>query len=208
MVIQKISYYRVYLIYKKEKRFKAPSIKRDNISERKRVECGDAVKCIDGRCFDSSYESNNEMGEAVGALSTLKEMQDEGIECAKCPEDKPDCVPDPKSCRVFNGEVNKCVIVRGEWVSYAVAAAAIYIATAGVAAPSVFAEVGGGSVWSGVPTAGKLKFIAAQAAKLGLASLAKVDSLFSTLYHLLLESLHFGNLFGFLIVMFISFSIG
>ena len=160
---------------KKEKRFKAPSIKRDNISERKRVECGEAVKCIDGRCFDSSYESNNEMGEAVGALSTLKEMQDEGIECAKCPENQPDCVPDPKSCKVFKGEVNKCVVVRGQWITYAVAAASIYFAVAGVAAPSVFSQAGAGSVWGGMPTASKLKFIAAQAAKVGLASLAKVD---------------------------------
>ena len=65
------------------------------------------MKCIDGRCFDSAYEYNDEMGEAVGALSSLKEMQDEGIECAKCPEDQPDCVPDPKTCKVFRGEVNK-----------------------------------------------------------------------------------------------------
>jgi len=160
---------------RKEKRFKAPSIKRENIAERKRVECGDEVKCIDGRCFDSAYESNDEMGEAVGALSSLKEMQDEGIECAKCPEDQPDCVPDPKTCKVFRGEVNKCVIIRGQWVTYAIAAATIYFAVAGVAAPSVFSQAGAGSVWGGMPTASKLKFIAAQAAKLGLASLAKVN---------------------------------
>ena len=62
---------------KKEKRYRPPSFKRDNIEERKRVVCGEEIKCIDGKCFDMSYKANDEMGNAAGMLATLKEMQGE-----------------------------------------------------------------------------------------------------------------------------------
>jgi hypothetical protein len=62
---------------RKEKRYKPPSFKRDNIEERRRVVCGEEIKCIDGKCFDMSYKANDEMGEAAGMLATLKEMQGE-----------------------------------------------------------------------------------------------------------------------------------
>ena len=60
---------------KKEKRYRVPKIKRDNIGANKRVECGEELKCIDGKCFDEGYEGNDEMGKAVGMLETLKHMQ-------------------------------------------------------------------------------------------------------------------------------------
>ena len=62
---------------RKEKRYRPPSFKRDNIEERRRVICGEEIKCIDGKCFDMSYKANDEMGEAAGMLATLKEMQGE-----------------------------------------------------------------------------------------------------------------------------------
>lgn len=60
---------------RKEKRYRAPTFQKNNKEERKGVKCGDAIKCIDGSCFDTSHTANDELGSAAGMLATLKSMQ-------------------------------------------------------------------------------------------------------------------------------------
>jgi conjugal transfer mating pair stabilization protein TraN len=60
---------------RKEKRYRAPTFQKKNKEERKRVECGEEIKCIDGKCFDSSYPANDEIANAAAMLATLKSMQ-------------------------------------------------------------------------------------------------------------------------------------
>lgn len=61
-------------VTRKEKRYRVNSIKRDtaNISK---VKCGEEIRCIDGKCFNQTYETNKEMHEAIAGLATLKEIQ-------------------------------------------------------------------------------------------------------------------------------------
>jgi hypothetical protein len=87
---------------RKEKRYRLPTFKKENSSERKRVECGDTIKCIDGKCFDVAYEANDEMGKAAGVLASLKEMQEEYHVNAKVFKGE------PRSCAVRAFGLNKC----------------------------------------------------------------------------------------------------
>jgi conjugal transfer mating pair stabilization protein TraN len=61
-------------IMRQEKRYRIASIKRDSADINK-VKCGENIRCIDGKCFNQSYETNNEMNEAIAGLAALKEMQ-------------------------------------------------------------------------------------------------------------------------------------
>jgi len=60
---------------RREKRVRYPTFTKSNDMERQGIKCNDAIRCVDGKCFDSSYEANDEMGNAVSMMSTLKEMQ-------------------------------------------------------------------------------------------------------------------------------------
>lgn len=162
---------------RKEKRYKAPTFQKKNFEERKRVVCGEKIRCIDGKCFNMQYPANDEIAEAGGMLDVMKEMQGEGVECDPCPDGQAECIPDPKTCRVFRGELHKCMQVKGQWVSYAVAAAAIYFAwTAVPVGLTPGAGVGAtGTKLGAMTTMDAVKFAGTQLGKVGLASLAKVD---------------------------------
>ena len=60
---------------RQEKRFRYPTMKKDNFLERKKVVCNEKIRCVDGKCFDYTSDANNEMGEAASMLNALKEMQ-------------------------------------------------------------------------------------------------------------------------------------
>jgi conjugal transfer mating pair stabilization protein TraN len=61
-------------IMRKEKRHRIASVKRDSADINK-VKCGEKIRCIDGKCFQQSYETNDEMNEAIAGLAALQEMQ-------------------------------------------------------------------------------------------------------------------------------------
>ena len=42
--------------------------KEDNKEMRRRVKCNEAIKCIDGKCFDMTYKPSEDMGKAAGIL--------------------------------------------------------------------------------------------------------------------------------------------
>ncbi|RZI47493.1 hypothetical protein EDM53_01550 [Rickettsiales endosymbiont of Peranema trichophorum] len=60
---------------RQEKRYRLASVRRGSTEERRHAGCTKAPGCIDGKCFDMSYEGNDEMISAAGMLATLKEMQ-------------------------------------------------------------------------------------------------------------------------------------
>ena len=129
-------------------------------------------------CEDSERFRPNNFGENIGTLIALANMKKEGMEGCECPKDKKEnCKTediDPKSCKFFKGTEHKCMKVRGQWVTYAIAAASIYMAWTGLST-GVFSALGSGGNFANMGAAAQAKFVAAQAAKVALASMARVD---------------------------------
>lgn len=143
-----------------------------------KVDCIGSKFCLGGVCEDSERFRPNNFGENIGTLIALANMKKEGMEGCECPKDKKEnCKTediDPKSCKFFKGTEHKCMKVRGQWVTYAIAAASIYMAWTGLST-GVFSALGSGGNFANMGAAAQAKFVAAQAAKVALASMARVD---------------------------------
>ena len=75
-----------------EKRIRVPTFKKeDNEEMRRSVKCNEAIKCIDGKCFDITYKPSEDMGKAAGILGALKHMK-----------------YDQDSLSIWKGEPKKC----------------------------------------------------------------------------------------------------
>jgi conjugal transfer mating pair stabilization protein TraN len=143
-----------------------------------KVDCIGSKFCLGGVCEDSERFRPNNFGENIGTLIALANMKKEGMEGCECPKDKKEnCKTediDPKSCKFFKGTEHKCMKVRGQWVTYAIAAASIYMAWTGLST-GVFSALGSGGNFANMGAAAQAKFVAAQAAKVALAGMARVD---------------------------------
>ena len=146
-----------------------------------KVDCIGSKFCLGGVCEDSERFRPNNFGENIGILIALANMKKEGMEGCECPKDKKEnCKTediDPKSCKFFSGTEHKCTKFKGQWISYAIAAASIYF-TWGAIPIGINPMHGIGALGTKLGSMSALeaaKFAAAQAAKLGLASMARVD---------------------------------
>jgi conjugal transfer mating pair stabilization protein TraN len=143
-----------------------------------KVDCIGSKFCLGGVCEDSERFRPNNFGENIGTLIALANMKKEGMEGCECPKDKKEnCKTediDPKSCKFFKGTEHKCMKVRGQWVTYAIAVASIYMAWTGLST-GVFSALGSGGNFANMGVAAQAKFVGAQAAKVALASMARVD---------------------------------
>lgn len=59
----------------KETRYRIPKFQSQDFNNKRNIKCGDSIKCVDGKCFYQTEEANNELGEAVAMLKSMKEMQ-------------------------------------------------------------------------------------------------------------------------------------
>lgn len=60
---------------RKETRYRLPQFAAKDHKNRKHISCSEALECLDGKCFNQTAQTNNELGEAVAMLQTLKELQ-------------------------------------------------------------------------------------------------------------------------------------
>ena len=145
-----------------------------------KIDCIAGKFCIGGICDETERFHPNNFGENIGTLIALSEMKKQLTEGCECPEGKKDCEPeeiDPKKCKFFVGEKHKCTKFRGQWISYAIAAASIYM-TWGSIPIGINPAHGVGAVGTKLGSMSAMeaaKFVGAQAAKIGLASMARVD---------------------------------
>ena len=147
---------------------------------REKIECIGGRFCIGGICDTHERFRPNNFGENIGTLIALANMKKQGMEGCKCPEGKAECNPediDPKDCKFFIGDEHKCQKFRGQWISYAIAAASIYM-TWGAIPIGINPMQGIGAFGTKLGSMSAMeaaKFVGAQAAKIGLASMARVD---------------------------------
>ena len=146
----------------------------------------DKLDCIAGRfCIGEICETHerfqpNNFGENIGTLMALANMKREGMEGCNCPKGKEKCNPDdidPKTCKFFIGEEHKCTKFRGQWLSYAAAAISIYMSWGAIPIGINPAHGVGafGTKLGSMSAMEAAKFAGAQAAKVGLAGMARVD---------------------------------
>ena len=77
----------------KETRYRIPKFQSTDFDNRRSIKCGEKIKCVDGKCFYQVDQTNNELGEAIAMLNTMKEMQTQNS---------------TKPLTVFKGEADWC----------------------------------------------------------------------------------------------------